>query len=275
MAEVRERHFGKIDSDSKGILFAIEDTGHAFTFYMTYLAKNYKIESADLVGVGGADKFNNELMVRTDYDGYIIIYDSGAEIRKLNSISRAIKNLRKKTNAPIYLFTPKCFEEILMSFTCLQNYVAENKNTDAYKVYRDIQKMMNGADCVDYFQYDSESIVSEEQKIEQYIEELTDKTIFEYKHTNKRHPAFMSDCWVQDCCQFDKTTDKYKHLKGKMDSCEGFDLQGTTKTKVIAENSLLGMLDNYLEKAIKHTNNKSLTNMNPKKKNELWGEYPC
>lgn len=275
MAEARERHLGKQDNSSKGILFAIEDTGYAYTFYMTYLLKNYRIKSGDLVGVGGADRFNDELMNRTDYDEYIIIYDSGAEIRKLNSINRALKNLRKKTDAPIYLFTPKCFEEIMISFTLLQDYIKENRHTNAYKIYRDMQEMMNGAAYIDYFQYDSESIISEEKKIEQYIEELTDKTIFEYKHTRKGHPAIMSDCWMQECCQFDKTTERYKHLKEKMDTCKGFSLQGTTKTKVIAENSLLCMLDNYLEKTIKHTNNQSLTSMNPKKKKELWGGYPC
>lgn len=275
MAEVRERHLGKQDDSSKGILFAIEDTGYAYDFYMNYLLKNYKIENGDLVGVGGADNFNTELMARTNYDRYIIIYDSGAEIKKLNSISRALNNLRKKTNVPIYLFTPKCFEEILLSFTLLHEYIKENKNTNAYKIYRDIQEMINGTAYTNYFQYDSESILSEEKKIEQYIEELTDKTIFEYKHRQKDHPAFMSDCWLRECCQFDKTTEKYKHLKEKMDNCKGFDLQGTTKTKIVAENSLLCMLDNYLEKSIKNTNNQSLTNMNPKKKEELWGEYPC
>lgn len=269
MSESRERHLGGKNA-KKGLLFAIEDTGYAFDFYMTYLKTNYSGVIGDLLGVGGADSFDKALSQRYNYDKYIIIYDSGAEMKKLNKIGRALTNLRKNTDAPIYLFTPKCFEEVLLSFTLLQDYVRENKNTKAYKVYRDVQEMMLGSNCVNYFQYDSEKIMSEEKKIEQYIEELTSNTVFEYKHTSKKHPAVMSECWIRQCCQIDKTNKKYTGIKDKMESCRGFDLSNTTKTELIAENSLLAVLDNYLRESIKQSNNTNLAKLNPVKKKELW-----
>lgn len=163
MAEPRERHLGIENTQTKKLLIAIEDTGYAYTFYFAYLKLNYKDINCDIIGVGGADSFNNQLEKRYDYDEYIIIYDSGVEDRKLKEIRRALNNLRKNTDASIYIFAPKCFEEILLSFTFLDNYVKENKNTDAYKVYTAIQGMMNGGECVDYFKSSSQ-MMSEEKR---------------------------------------------------------------------------------------------------------------
>lgn len=274
MAEPKQRHLGSRDTKTKGILFAIEDTGYAFEFYKYYLKRNYQDIIGDLLGVGGADSFDKELSKRFDYDKYVIIYDSGAEMQKLNKVRRALTKLRNNTDAPIYVFTPKCFEEILLSFTYLDNYVKDNKNTEAYKIYRDTQEMINGADCVDYFKYDSDIILSEEKRIEQYIEELTNKTVFEYKHTTKRKPAIMSECWIQECCQFDKTKKQYNHLKDKMNKCKGLYTEHT-KTKLIAQNSILGVLDNFLSKLMYNKECNNLKKLNPKKKHELWRELSC
>ena len=276
MAEPRQIHLGSKDKKTKGILVAIEDTGHAYNFYMYYLKRNYQCIIGDILGVGGADRFDSELSQRYDYDKYIIIYDSGAEMQKLNRIKRALDNLRKNTDVPIYTFTPKCFEEILLSFTLLDNYVKSNKNTDAYKIYKDVQEMMNGSACVDYFKYESKMIMSEENKIEQYIMELTDQTIFEYKHSDKKknQPAKMSDCWIQECCQFDKTKILDKNIREKMKTCTGFATE-YTKTGLIAKNSLLGILDNFLNKTTYNKDCQTLKNLNSKKKQEIWGEIPC
>lgn len=272
MIGTRERHLGTNNGTSKGILIAIEDTGKAYDFYLTYLKKNYKIEKGDLLGVGGADNFNEELLKKNGYDTYIIIYDSGVEQRKLNKIRRALQNLRKNTDSPIYTFTPKCFEEILLSFSCLEEYVRPNQGTDAYKVYCDIQMMMQKhGNIINYFGYEDEQIVSEEKKVEQYIETLTHQTVFEYTHASSMQRSIMSDCWIRECCQFDKSRKQYDHVRKQIESCKGFE-KGSIKTNIVAKNSLLGVLDDFLEKEIHNKNCNSLPKLNEDKRRDLWGE---
>ena len=194
-----------IGTDRK-ILLALEDTGYAFNFYKDYAHRNYSIPEADIIGVGGADNFPNVLRTEIGYDAYIIVYDNGAEKKKLDSIADALDELRENTSAPIYSFTPKCFEEVLLSFTYLADYVKTNHNTLAYEVFNKLQGILNGDSDINYFTIKNE-IMSEEKKIEKYLEELTKDTAWVYKHgeRDKKGSAVMSPCWVQNCCFFDKT----------------------------------------------------------------------
>lgn len=70
-----------------------------------------------------------------------------------------------------------------------------------------------------------------------------------------------------------KTQFKYKFAKGKYKRQDK--IVDYMKSAIVYGARPEILYDAFSNKAIKHTNNKSLANMNPKKKNELWGEYPC
>lgn len=246
------------------VLIAIEDTGYAFNFYRDYLKRNFTIANADIVGIGGANNFSEALEERVNYDAYIIIYDRGAELRKLLSIRNALETLKEENaSAAIYLFTPNCFEEILLSFSLLDSYVQINCDTDGYAVHQMLQELIHGkVSSIEYSEL-GEQYLSTEQKIERYLEEVTENTVFEYKHTTRGgNRAKMSDCWVYNCCQVDATVPRNIHVQTLKENCRKIPLgKENNKLAVIANYSLLGGLTNIIMAVFGYNNELKLQSM--------------
>lgn len=255
MSEIREQtlHGMKgmpnypINTDKK-VLFAIEDTGNAYNLYKDYLIRNFSISNADIVGVGGADNFKKEIEKRLDYDAYIIIYDAGVESGKIKKISNAISFIKSNNAvAKIFTFTPMCFEEVLLSFSDIQDYINKN-NKKNYEMFTKLQLLMEGnISKIDYFNYD-DYMQSTEQKIERILEELTAGTVLRYEHYNRdKKRSLMSDCWLYDCCLVDITKEKNLHLNKLRNNCKPIKLHNyRNKLDLMAHNSLLGGLTNII-----------------------------
>jgi len=252
---------------SKKILIALEDTGYAYNFYKEYFNNNYSIPNGELIGIGGATNFGKELKDKGDYDAYIIIYDAGADTKLLNSINNAIQGLMELhaqeggKPKPIYLFTPKCFEEILFSFTELEKYVKPNLHSEAGTIYLELKKVMKGSYDIDYFVINS-PVISEEKKIQDYVKELTKDTVFMYNHGDRnKNNSYMSDCWIKDCCTVGKnygcTTEMVKAIK----NCTPLNTTNyRNKLAFIADHSLLGCLTDILNTML-GKNKKRLKNL--------------
>lgn len=184
-----------------------------------------------------------------NYDAYIIIYDAGAEKKKINSIINAVNTIKVNNGkAKIYTFTPACFEEVLLSFSVIQKYVQTNNKTNSYTQFKKLQQYMNGTiNMLDYFVCNMEA-ESEERKVEAILEELTQGTVLRYEHYNKHiKRSIMSDCWLHDCCNVDVTIERNTHLQNLKSTCTPMSLNGEkNKLALIAKNSLLGGLTNIV-----------------------------
>lgn len=255
MSEIREQSLHGVKgtpnypiNTDKRVLFAIEDTGNAYNLYKDYLARNFSIANADIIGVGGADNFKRELEKRIEYDAYIVIYDAGVESSKIRKISNAIEFIRVHNKvAKIFVFTPMCFEEVLLSFSNIRDYINKN-NKKNYEMFNKLQWLMSGLISeIDYFNY-NDYMQSTEQKIEKILEELTLGTVLQYEHYNKnKRKSFMSDCWLYDCCLVDTTKGKNLHLNKLRNNCKPMELHNyANKLDLMAHNSLLGGLANIV-----------------------------
>ena len=264
---------------SKKILIAVEDTGVAYNFYKTYLESNYSIPNGILLGVGGASNFEAELVARSDYDSYIIVYDSGASERLINQVMHALKILQKTNkDSSIYVFSPLCFEEILLSFDKLGDYTKQNWYTDAHEIYNNLQKVMKGSYEANYFTYNS-NIESAENRIQKSLEEITKNTSFMYRHGDRvkgkntkrtgKSKGYMSDCWTTDCCLVDKSEGYNNEMIKAKRTCSPLNtVNYNNKTAFIADHSLLAGLTDILNTFV-GINKKRLKNINKDKYEEI------
>lgn len=203
---------------NKNILILTEDSGSGKDFYIQLIQSMYpwltfSIDSTS--GYGGIEKALNNNMT-CEIDACIVIIDIGVNKSSMNSITRQLRNYKLhniELAHKVIVFSPECFEQVLLSFTELNTAIGEpfdEKCIYAFNKLRDI--ITKGSSGYNYY---TDKIKSEfkcttkERAYEKVIEKITEKTSYNqyrYIHGDKAKGIrqHMEECWVRDCCYRDK-----------------------------------------------------------------------
>ena len=235
----------KSNSNSlKQICIITEDRGNGYQFILSYILQNYPEMSGIVIGAVGKDSFRYILEEYSNYDAYIFVIDRGIsekEWKKLKSAFHQFKANNK--NNQMYIYSPNCLEEILLSFYKLKQYINLNNDMDALNLHTELEQIIQGTiKDIDYNKYKTLDIETIEKVCERLILKLTDGTPFKCQHSQKEIkgkqpylPAYMSPCWRCICCNVkDYDTIGYVNIN----DCKHPNIDGN-KLDYIARHSLL------------------------------------
>lgn len=209
--------------------------------------------SGVVIGSTGKDSIRYILEEYNKYDAYIIIIDRGISDKDYDILNNTITNFKiKMKKVPIFIFQPKCIEEILISFYDLNKYIELNNCESAIKLHNELRMVLKGKlNEINYNEYKTLEISTPEQIYEQLIYELTNNTPFKCYHGQRgiknkqpRIQAYMSPCWRCACC----TVEKYDNMKYvNVDDCKSPNIN-KNKMDYIASKSLLCGLTYIIDK---------------------------
>lgn len=229
----------------KNICVITEDRGNGYQFILSYILQNYPEMSGIVIGSTGKDGLRYILEEYHDYDAYIFVFDSGISDREYDVLSNTISQFKKNRNdIPMYIFQPKCMEEVWLSFYRLDEYIQLNNSTEALDLQNELAKIIQGAiEEIDYNKYKNLQTSTPEQICEKLVFELTDGTPFKCYHGQKaikgvqpRKEAYLSPCWRCPCCTVEKYDEKVQYVKSE--DCKKPSITGN-KMDYIAQHSLL------------------------------------
>ena len=172
-------HFFGIINSLKQICIITEDKGNGYQFVLSYILQNYPEMSGIAIGAVGKDIFRYILEEFDNYDAYVFVIDRGisdVDFNRLKNTLEAFKN--SKRNTPMYIFQPKCMEEVCISFYRLNEYIDLNKAAEAVELHYELEKLLTGniAD-IDYSKYKTLQYSTDEKVCEKLIFELTEGTL--------------------------------------------------------------------------------------------------
>ena len=261
----------------KRLCIITEDRGNGFQFILSYILQNYKHVSGIAIGSTGNSGIRYILEEYKDYDAYIIVVDRGVAESTFSDLDRTLKEFRHhaKSTAKIFMFKPNCIEEVLISFYKLTEFINVNHSKDGVWLQNQFKKLLNGKIYdINYNQIKRLDCSTNEKLCEQIIQELTEKTPFEYNHGQRkitgvqpRINAYMSPCWRCTCCEVAKLDSKINTTQCKKPNCDN-------KTKFIAQNSILFGLTYILDKIYGyHFNEKYWTHVDKNYIKQIVKEY--
>lgn len=243
-------------STLKKIIVFIEDSKSGYEFTKNFFKTCYPYANIELVKLGGYGNIkyipNYKYYTDYDYDYTIIIYDRGRSLNNMDmsennrkDIPRVIKRLKKRNpQNKIFIFSPLCFESIPLSFKYLLSEMLTNykiNNTFNTQIHHELVDLINGnisrISWESYIKYGK----SIENIIENAIEEITNKTMYEITHS----PSKVSDCWIKNCC---KTCNNIDFNKCNIIALDKYNLVHKEKLELIAEYSALGGLTYIMDK---------------------------
>lgn len=237
----------------KQICIITEDKGNGYQFVLSYILQNYPEISGIAIGAVGKDSFRYILEEYDNYDAYVFVIDRGisdVDFNRLKKTLEAFKN--SKRNTPMYIFQPKCMEEVCISFYRLNEYIDLNKAAEAVELHYELEKLLTGniAD-IDYSKYKTLQYSTDEKVCEKLIFDLTKGTPFKCYHGQKKikgvqeHiPAYVSPCWRCPCCTV-KDYDKNGYVN--TNDCKHPNIE-YNKMDYIAQHSLLCGLTYIIDK---------------------------
>lgn len=225
----------------KNICIITEDRGNGFQFYMSYLHYNYPDIRGALIGAVGNKSIAYIIEEYNDYDEYVIILDAGISPNEFRGIKLTIQS-ELRENTKVYFFTPNCLEEVLLSFTKMEEYINVGGTHQELKLMKGIHDVVEGnTDSIDYKSFISLELITKEKVCEKFLYDITKGTVLEAFHGQRRKkgvseyiPAYLSPCWRCECCEvsvYDKDN------KINPNNCKKPGYKG--KTDIIAKNSLL------------------------------------
>lgn len=237
----------------RNICIITEDRGNGFQFILSYILQNYPEMSGMVIGATGKDSFRYVLDDYGDYETYIFVVDRGISDKEFEQVKATLSEFKKsKKDVTIYIFQPKCMEEVWLSFYRLNEYIKPNNSLDAIKLQSELRKVLNGdIEKIDYSDYKTLQASTPEKICEKLIYELTDGTPFKCYHGQKeikgvqpKKDAYLSPCWRCPCCTV-ATYDKLNYVK--TEDCKKPKIEGN-KMDYIARYSLLCGLTYILDK---------------------------
>lgn len=242
-----------IDSIKK-ILVVVEDEKWGFDFLEIFFKRCYVSSNITLVSTKGSSTFRYTYAIEpgTHFDYVIFIYDrgksSGKNASMLNDNNRrdvqkgVIKFKKFRPNTKVFVFSPICMEELLLSFEYLtSDFLAKYNIQSSWstQLNNEYIELLNGnINMINYGNYVG-TYKSYEKLVEAAIEDITKNTHYNITH----HPSCISSCWWENCV----ACKKISNMCNK--SCTSTYISySAEKLEVLAAYSLLGGLTYIMDK---------------------------